>query len=348
MAIAAPRSSTRKSIIRTYGFLLSINAAAWAWALISFHHHPVLLGTAVLAYSFGLRHAVDADHIAAIDTVTRKLMQDSRPAIGVGLCFSLGHSAVLLIATAIIAATVASLQGRFTAFNNTAGIVGTLVSAGFLLVMAIMNLLIARSVYRVFAHVRAGGTYVDSDFDILLNGRGLMSRLLRPLFKLVTSSWHMLFIGFLFGLGFDTATEVSLLSISGAEAAKGISVWSILAFPAVFAAGMSLVDTTDSLMMVGAYGWAFIKPIRKLYYNLTITIVSALVALLVGGIETLGLVGTEFNLGGGFWNAVGAVNDRFGTVGYTIIGIFALSWLISLVVYRVNRFDDLQVNTQAS
>jgi nickel/cobalt transporter (NiCoT) family protein len=339
--------SLRKSLIRTYGFLLSINVAAWAWALISFHHHPVLLGTAVLAYSFGLRHAVDADHIAAIDSATRKLMQEKKSASSVGLFFSLGHSAVLFIGTAIIALTVASLQGRFTAFNNTAGIIGTLVSAGFLLVMAVMNLLIARSVYRVFAHVRAGGSYVDSDFDILLNGRGLMSRLLRPLFKLVSQSWHMLLIGFLFGLGFDTATEVSLLSISGAEAAKGISVWSILAFPAVFAAGMSLVDTTDNLMMVGAYGWAFIKPIRKLYYNLTITIVSALVALLVGGIETLGLLESEFNLSGGFWDGVGAINDHFTMVGYTIIGVFAVSWLVSLLVYRVNRFDELQVNTQA-
>jgi high-affinity nickel-transport protein len=342
MAIPA----TRKSIIRTYGLLLGLNAAAWAWALISFHHHPVLLGTAMLAYSFGLRHAVDADHIAAIDTVTRKLMQDNRPATGVGLFFSFGHSLILLIATAVIALTVASLQGGFTSFNNTAGIIGTTVSAGFLLVMAVMNLFIARSVYRVFANVRAGGAYVDSDFDMLLNGRGFLSRLLRPLFKLVSRSWHMLFIGFLFGLGFDTATEVSLLSISGAEAAKGISVWSIMAFPALFAAGMSLVDATDSLMMVGAYGWAFIKPIRKLYYNLTITIVSALVALTVGGIETLGLVGSEFNLGGGFWNMIGAINDRFGIVGYAIIGIFALSWIVSLVVYRANRFDDLQVNSQ--
>ncbi len=339
--------SIRKSVFRTYGFLLSINIAAWAWALISFHHHPVLLGTAVLAYSFGLRHAVDADHIAAIDSATRKLMQAKRSAGGVGLCFSLGHSAVLFVGTAIIAATVASLQGRFNAFNDTAGIIGTLISAAFLLVMAIMNLLIARSIYRVFNNVRTGGTYVDSDFDILLNGRGLMSRILRPLFKLVTSSWHMLLIGFLFGLGFDTTTEVSLLSISGAEAAKGISVWSIMAFPAVFAAGMSLIDTTDGLMMVGAYGWAFIKPIRKLYYNLTITIVSALVALLVGGIETLGLLQSEFNLNGGFWNGIGAMNNHFGTVGYTIIGTFAVSWLVSLLVYRVSRLDELQVNTQA-
>ena len=338
--------SARKSIIRTYGFLLSLNAVAWAWALISFHNHPVLLGTTVLAYSFGLRHAVDADHIAAIDTVTRKLMQDKRPATSVGLFFSLGHSLVLLIATLIIAVTVTTLQGRFTAFNNTANLIGTLVSGCFLLVMAIMNLLIARSVYRVFAHVRAGGAYVDSDFDILLNSRGFLSRLLRPLFKLVSRPWHMLLIGFLFGLGFDTATEVSLLSISGAEAAKGISVWSIMAFPAVFAAGMSLVDTTDSLMMVGAYGWAFIKPIRKLYYNLTITIVSALVALIIGGIEALGLVGSEFALRGGFWNVMGAINNHFGMVGYTIIGIFALSWIISLIVYRANRFDDLQVDPQ--
>jgi nickel/cobalt transporter (NiCoT) family protein len=332
--------------MRIYGYLLAANVAAWAWALIAFHNHPVLLGTALLAYSFGLRHAVDADHIAAIDTVTRKLMQANRPATAAGFFFSIGHSLVLLIATALIALTVASLQGGFSSFNDMAGIVGTMVSGGFLLAMAVMNLLIARGVYRVFRHVRAGGAYVASDLDILLNNRGFLARIFRPLFKLVGRSWHMLFVGFLFGLGFDTATEVSLLAVSAAQAAKGLNIWSIMAFPALFAAGMSLVDTTDSLMMVGAYGWAFVKPIRKLYYNLTITTVSALVALLVGGIETLGLIGAKFNLGGPFWNAVGAINDHFGTIGYAIIGIFALSWIVSVIIYRANRFDELEVTTE--
>lgn len=335
-----------QGILRSYGFLLGANAAAWVWALLAFHRDPVLLGTATLAYGFGLRHAVDADHIAAIDTVTRKLMQANTRASFVGFFFSLGHSLVLLIATALIALALTTLHGGFAAFNNTAGVVGTMVSAGFLLLMALANLLVARAVYRVFRNVRAGGAFVAGDFDILLAGRGLLSRLFRPVFRLVSRSWHMLFIGVLFGLGFDTVTEISLLDISATEATKGIPVWSIMVLPALFAAGMSLVDTTDSLMMVGAYRWAFIKPIRKLYYNLTITIISALVALIIGGVETLGLIGNKFGLGGSFWTAVGQVNGHFGVIGYLIFGTFALSWAVSVIVYRACRLDDLEVAAQ--
>jgi high-affinity nickel-transport protein len=334
----------RGKIIGLYIFLIAANIGAWAWALIAFRHHPVLLGTGLLAYSFGLRHAVDADHIAAIDNVTRKLMQEGKRPASVGFFFSIGHALVLVIATALIAFAISTMQTD--SFNNTAGFIGTCVSALFLLVMAVMNLMIARGVYRTFRHVRSGGTYVEDDFDILLNKRGFFSRLFRPLFRLVSQSWHMAPIGFLFGLGFDTATEVSLLSIAGAEAAKGMSVWSILAFPALFTAGMALIDTTDGILMLGAYGWAFVKPIRKLYYNLTITLVSALVALVIGGIETLGLIGDEFSLGGPFWDWVGRLNDNFGTVGYVIIGIFALSWLISALVYRISRYDEIEVRSE--
>ncbi len=334
----------RAKIIGIYSFLFVANVGAWVYALIAFHNRPVLLGTALLAYGFGLRHAVDADHIAAIDNVTRKLMQERKQPAAVGFFFSLGHSLVLVIGTALISITVMKLQSSFNSFNNTAGIIGTSISATFLLAMAFMNLMIAHSVFRTFRHVRRGGTYVDEDLDILLANRGFLARMLRPVFRMVTKSWHMFPVGFLFGLGFDTATEVSLLTVAATEAGHGLSPWSIMAFPALFAVGMSLIDTTDGVLMLGAYGWAFVKPIRKLYYNLIITIVSALVALVIGGIETLGLVASELNLGGAFWGWIGKINDNFGTLGYVIIGIFAVAWIVSTAIYRSQKLDDTPVS----
>ena len=334
--------SLRLRLAAVYGLLIAANLGAWAWALIAFRHYPVLLGTALLAYGFGLRHAVDADHIAAIDNVTRKLMQEGRRPAAVGFFFSLGHSTIVVLASVAIAATATAFRGRFEAFQSVGGTVSTLVSALFLLLIAAMNMLILAAVWRTFHRVKAGEPYVDEDLDILLAGRGLLARLFRPMFRLVRHSWHMYPLGFLFGLGFDTATEVGLLGISAAQAGQGMSIWSILVFPALFTAGMSLVDTTDGILMLGAYGWAFVRPIRKLYYNMTITFVSVLVALLVGGIETLGLVGDQFGLGGPFWDGVGALNGHFGTLGYVIIGIFALSWLASAIIWRARGYDRLE------
>jgi nickel/cobalt transporter (NiCoT) family protein len=176
----------------------------------------------------------------------------------------------------------------------------------------------------------------------MLLGGGVMARLFRPLFRLLSDPWHMYPIGFLFGLGFDTATEVALLGISAAAAAKGLSLGAMAVFPVLFTAGMTLVDTTDGILMVGAYGWAFIKPIRKLYYNLTITFVSVVVALIVGGIEAVGLLKDRFNLTGGFWDFVGDLNDNFGTLGFLIIGVFVLCWLGSVIFYRAKGFDRLE------
>jgi nickel/cobalt transporter (NiCoT) family protein len=341
-------ADVRGKVVGMYVFLLAANILSWVWAIIAFHNHPALLGTAVLAYSFGLRHAVDADHIAAIDNVTRKLMQENKRPIAVGFFFSLGHSLVLVLGVAAIVLTASALESRFQSFNNDAGIVGTIVSTTFLLLIALMNLLIAISVYRTFRHVRKGGRYVDEDFDMLLNKRGILARLFRPMFRLVEKSWHMGPLGFLFGLGFDTATEVTLLGIASTEASKGLSMWSIMAFPLLFTAGMSLIDTTDGIMMLGAYGWAFVKPIRKLYYNLTITTVSVLVALVVGGIEGLGLIGGQLNLSGWFWDKIGQLNDNFGYLGYGIIGIFIVSWIISAAVYRIKRYDDFEITADAA
>jgi nickel/cobalt transporter (NiCoT) family protein len=336
-------SPLRGRIIGLYCFLIVANILAWAWALWTFHSHPVLLGTALLAYSFGLRHAVDADHIAAIDNATRKLMQEGRRPIAVGFFFSLGHSTVVVLASAVIAVTAFAFRHELEAIHDVGGVIGTLASAFFLLAIAVMNILVLRGVWRTFRRVRAGGRYVEEDLDMLLAGRGLLARIFRPLFFLIRRSWHMYPLGLLFGLGFDTATEIGLLGISAAGASKGLSIWSILVFPALFTAGMSLVDTTDSILMLGAYGWAFIKPIRKLFYNMTITAVSVVVALVVGGIEALGLLADKLSLQGGFWDVIGALNSNFGMLGYLIIAIFAVSWIISAVIYRVKRYDEVEV-----
>ena len=332
-----------------YAILVVANVAAWVWALVAFHDFPVLLGTAMLAYSFGLRHAFDADHIAAIDNVTRKLMQEGKRPIGVGLFFSLGHSTIVVGLSLAIALTATALQTRFDAFRSVGGVVGTLVSAFFLFAIALANILVLISVYRTFRTVKRGGRFVEEDLDLVLSSRGLLGRLFRRVFRVIERSWQMYPLGVLFGLGFDTATEVGLLGISATQASQGLSIWSILVFPALFTAGMTLVDTTDSILMLGAYGWAFVKPIRKLYYNLTITAVSVIVAVIVGGLETLNLIGDQLGLtaGGGFWGAIGALNDNFGLLGYAIVGIFIVSWLVSYLVYRVNRYDDIEVDASS-
>jgi high-affinity nickel-transport protein len=323
--------------------LALFNLGAWAWALLVFRGFPVLLGTAFLAYSFGLRHAVDADHIAAIDNVTRKLMQEGKRPVAVGFMFSLGHSTIVVLGSILIAGTAMAMQHRFEAVREIGSVIGTLVSAFFLFGIAMVNLVVLRSVYHTFQRVRRGEPYVDEDLICCWAGGDLLARLFRPIFGMIRSSWHMYPLGLLFGLGFDTATEIGLLGISAAEASRGLSMWSILVFPALFAAGMSLIDTTDNILMLGAYGWAFVKPIRKLYYNITITSVSVIVAFVVGGIEALGLLSEQLHPHGGFWTLVDELNGNFGLLGYFIIAVFALSWVVSIAVYRWRRFDLLEV-----
>jgi high-affinity nickel-transport protein len=333
----------RLRLIVLYGLLIAANLGVWGWALLEFGGHPVLLGTALLAYGFGLRHAVDADHIAAIDNVTRKLMQDGQRPVTVGFCFALGHAAVVALVVAALAATAGALQGRLEVMRAIGGIVSTSVSALFLFVIAAMNMVIFRAVLRSFRDVRAGRPYTEDALQHLLNGRGLMARLFRPLFRFISRPWHMLPLGFLFGLGFETATEVSLISVSATEASHGVSLWAVMVFPALFAAGMALVDTTDGVLMLGAYGWAAIKPVRKLYYNLTITLVSVLVACLIGAIETLGLAVDQLGLSGGVWDGIAALNENFNGIGFVCIGIFAAAGGLSALVYRLKRFDEMPV-----
>jgi high-affinity nickel-transport protein len=335
------RFKTKTAI--TYAFLIAANIAAWTWALIAFIDRPVLLGTAFLAYMFGLRHAFDADHIAAIDNVVRKLMQEGKSPSSVGFFFSLGHSTVVVLASIAIAATATALQGKLDALHNIGSVIGTTVSALFLLVIGIANLVILKGIWSAFGRARRGEKIIDEDLDALLAGRGLLARIFRPVFRVVSRSWHMYPIGFLFGLGFDTATEIGLLGISATQASQGMSFWTILVFPALFSAGMSLMDTTDSVLMTGAYGWAFINPIRKLWYNLTITAASVVVALFIGGVESFGLIGDKLGLEGGFWTAISGLNDNLANFGFAVVGIFIASWVVSAVIYRAKGFDNLQV-----
>ncbi|MGD0307545.1 MAG: HoxN/HupN/NixA family nickel/cobalt transporter [Candidatus Acidiferrales bacterium] len=335
--------NVRERVIAIYALLAVFNLGAWAWAFVAFRNFPLLLGTALLAYSFGLRHAVDADHIAAIDNVTRKLMQDGKRPVAVGFMFSLGHSTVVILGAAAIAGAALTLQYRLEKFRSVGELIGTLVSAFFLFAIAIANLIVLRSIYRAFVRVRSGGQYVEEDFDMLLGNRGFLARIFRPMFKLITRSWHMYPLGFLFGLGFDTATEIGVLGLSAAEATKGLPIGSILVFPVLFAAGMSLIDTTDNVLMLGAYGWAYVKPVRKLYYNMTITSVSVIVALFVGGVEALGLVGAHLQLQGWFWGGIALLNNNFGALGYIVVGLFVASWLVSVVIYKARRLDDTTI-----
>jgi len=332
-----------EKVTATYAALLLANLVAWIWALISFRDYPLLLGTSFLAYTLGLRHAVDIDHIAAIDNVTRKLMQEGQRPIGVGFFFSLGHSTVVVLAAAMVALTAMTFKGQIDAAHAFGGIFGTALSAAFLLLIGALNCIILVRVYRTFQEVRAGGQFVDEDLNLLLAKSGFFARGLRCLFRAISRSWHMYPLGILFGLGFDTATEISVLGIAAAEGSKGLPLWSILVFPVLFTAGMTLIDTADGILMLRAYGWAFVKPVRKLYYNLTITLTSVIVALVVGVVEILGLVGNEYGLDKGIWRLIGRLNSSFGTLGYVIIGLFVLTWIVSIGVYRVRHFDEIEV-----
>jgi len=316
----------------------ALNVGAWIVAALLFHDRPVQLGAAFLAYGFGLRHAVDADHIAAIDSVTRKLMQEGGQPADAGLFFSLGHSTIVVALSLLLVLAAGAMRARFAMFADLGGIVGASVSIAFLLVLAAINLTVLGSVWRTYRAVKAGAPYDEDGIDLLLGQRGLFGRMFRGLFGLVRRTWHMYPIGVLFGLGFDTATEVGLLGLSAAEASRGMNVWDIMVYPALFTAGMALVDTADSMLMTRAYGWALADPLRKLTYNMVITGLSVLVALGVGTIEILGLVRERWELGGAFWNGVGAVSDHFTLLGYAIIGGFALCWGIAFWLGR-RRID---------
>jgi nickel/cobalt transporter (NiCoT) family protein len=337
--------SLRSRIGSVLGVLVALNLGVWCWALIVMHGQTALLGIALLAYGLGLRHAVDADHIAAIDNVTRKLMNEGTRPVSVGLFFAMGHSAIVII-VALLVATATNRLSQFMGLREVGSIISTSVSALFLLVIAGMNLSIFRSIYKSYRRARSGAAFRCEDLDTLLNQRGLAARILRPLFALVTKSCHMFPLGLLFGLGFDTATEVAMFGVSASQIAKGAPLQTVVVLPLLFAAGMSLIDTADGVLMLGAYEWAFVKPIRKLYYNMVITLVSVIVAVLIGGIEALGLVGRRVASGGPFWKIILELNDNFNRMGFLIIAVFVTAWLLSYLIYRVRHLDRLDGVTQ--
>ena len=326
----------RDPVLILYLFLVFFNGISWVWAFTTFHHTPLLLGTCFLAYSFGLRHAVDIDHIVAIDNITRKLIDEHKNPVGTGLFFSLGHSTIVYILTIILIATTFTFQHRFEDLKLIGEIVGTLISSLFLVILALINIGVFLEALKNIAILKQnphGGFVGDS------HPQGFISRLLKPLFKVINKNWQIYGIGLLFGLGFDTATEIGLLGLSAKEASEGLNPWSILVFPTLFSAGMALIDSLDGVLMVKAYGWAFIKPLKKLYYNLIMTFISILTALFIGIVEIFEVVADHSKVNNLFWTFIHKVNDNFEMMGFLVIVVFILCWFLSFAFFRHKELD---------
>jgi high-affinity nickel-transport protein len=332
------------------GFVILLHVAGWATliAILAPRHYDLGstggvfgIGLGVTAYTLGLRHAFDADHIAAIDNTTRKLMNERQRPLSVGFWFSLGHSSIVFGLCFLLAVGIRTLAGEVTDENSglqqTTGLIGTLVSGVFLTLIAVINLVVLVGIVKVFQNMR-GGSYDEAELERRLDERGLLNRVLGRVTRAVTKPWHMYPVGLLFGLGFDTATEVSLLVLAGGAAATALPWYAILVLPVLFAAGMSLLDTIDGCFMNFAYGWAFSKPVRKVYYNIAITGLSVAVALIIGGVELLGLLAEKAGLTGGFWDWVSGLDLNF--VGYAIVGLFVLTWIVALAVWRFGRIEE--------
>lgn len=332
----------RRRLAGFFGAVGLLHVLGWGLLLIYGASHPGFLALGGLAYTFGLRHAFDADHISAIDNTTRKLLQSGRKPIGVGFFFSLGHSTVvLLIAVALGLAVKWLVEGVVSdhgQLRSVGGAVGTLVSGGFLVAIGILNLVILLDIVRVYRNMQRG-VYDRDGLEHELMAGGLMTRLFGRIFRLVDKSWHMYPIGFLFGLGFDTASEVALLAISGGAAAQGLPFAAVISLPLIFAAGMSVMDTADGAFMSKAYSWAFASPIRKVFYNLTITSLSVFIALFVGVVELSQILIQLLGLHGPVFDAV-ARFDFLGKAGYVIVVAFVVTWAAALVFYKVRRIDE--------
>jgi high-affinity nickel-transport protein len=325
-------------ILHLVGLLLLLAATS--------HHYHLSktqvfgIGTGLLAYTLGMRHAFDADHIAAIDNTTRKLMSEGKRPMSVGFFFSLGHSTVVFLLAVLLNFGIRALDSQVkdggSGLHRVTNIVGTSVSGFFLYLIAALNVVILVSIVRVFKDMRRG-KYDDEELEEQLNKRGLMNRFFGKLARRIDTPWKIYPIGVLFGLGFDTATEVALLVLSGTAVASGLPFYGILALPILFAAGMSLLDTTDGCFMNFAYGWAFSRPIRKVYYNITITGLSVVVAFLVGTVELVGLLTQEFNVGG----SAGSFFENFNinTAGFIIVGLFVVTWVVALGIWRFGHIE---------
>jgi high-affinity nickel-transport protein len=329
-------------------FIIALHVIGWftVVALVAPHHYSLGtktfgIGIGVTAYTLGMRHAFDADHIAAIDNTTRKLMADGQRPLSVGFWFSLGHSSIVFALALLLSMGVKALVGPVRNGNSSlhhyTGLIGTSVSGTFLYAIAAINVIILVGIVKVFRDIRRG-VYDEETLEEHLNNRGLMNRILRPIMKSIDRPGQMYPVGMLFGLGFDTASEVALLVLASAGAASGLPWYAILCLPVLFAAGMCLFDTIDGTFMNFAYGWAFSRPIRKVYYNMTITTLSVIVAMVIGTVELLGLLSQQLNLNGRFW--LDMQNADINTLGFVIVGLFVATWLVALAIWRFGRIEE--------
>ncbi|MEI6844104.1 MAG: HoxN/HupN/NixA family nickel/cobalt transporter [Actinomycetes bacterium] len=337
-----------RRIYAMFGFILFLHIAGAALMFAATSGHYKLSdgslfgwGTAALAYTLGMRHAFDADHISAIDNTTRKLMSEGKRPLAVGFFFSLGHSSVVATLAILlnfgIKALGVQLKDQNSSLHHYTGLIGTTVSGAFLMLIAILNLVILISILRVFFDMRKG-MYNEEELEKHLNSRGLLMRFFGPIARRIDASWKMYPLGILFGLGFDTATEIGLLVLAGSSVIAGLPWWAILSLPFFFAGGMSLLDTIDGSFMNFAYGWAFSKPVRKVYYNIVITGLSVSVALFVGGLEILQVIVKQLNLTGGLWDYAGRFN--LNSAGYIIVGLFAVVWIVALALWRFGKIEE--------
>jgi nickel/cobalt transporter (NiCoT) family protein len=358
------RSLTRqdqRSLARMTGFIVLLHLIGFGvlFGVVAPQHyqlggdHPIFtVGVGVLAYTFGLRHALDADHIAAVDNTTRKLIARNvereangqrrrRRPLSVGFWFSLGHSTIVFILAFLLSVGVRALMGPVqddsSTLHNITGIIGPSVSGVFLWILGVVNLGALLGIVTVFREMRSG-RYDENQLENQLNKRGFMNRFLGRLTRFVTEPWHIYPIGVLFGLGFDTATEVGLLVLAGGAAAFYLPFYAIVILPILFAAGMCLMDTTDGVFMNAAYGWAFAKPVRKVFYNITITSISVVVALVIGTIELVGVLADQIDVSSGPLACIARINLDY--AGYAIVGLFFVAWIIAIAVWRLGRIEE--------
>jgi nickel/cobalt transporter (NiCoT) family protein len=339
----------RRRVKAMAAVVVGLHVVGFAVLIVLVVPHHYALGTSgaftagigLTAYTLGLRHAFDADHIAAIDNTTRKLLADGKRPLSVGFFFSLGHSTIVFVLAALFAFGLRALSGSIESPGSTlhtaTNLIGTGVSGTFMVIIGALNVVILVGIVRVFLEMRRG-RYDESELEDRLNSRGLANRFLRRFTSAVKEPWQMYPIGMLFGIGFDTATEVALLFLAAGAAGAGLPFYAILCLPILFAAGMALLDTVDGTFMNFAYGWAFSKPVRKVYYNITVTALSVTVAFVVGAVELLGLAANELTLRGRFWNWVAGVD--IGALGYIIVGAFVLTWAVALAVWRFGRIEE--------
>ncbi|MEU2926863.1 HoxN/HupN/NixA family nickel/cobalt transporter [Streptomyces sp. NPDC007251] len=344
-------SMTRQEWTRVGGmaaFVLALHIIGWGTlvGIIAPQHFSVGtqtfgIGIGVTAYTLGMRHAFDADHIAAIDNTTRKLMGEGQRPLSVGFWFSLGHSSIVFGLSLLLSLGLKTLAGPVrddgSHLHEVTGLIGTTVSGTFLYLIAGINLVILAGIWKVFRQMRSGA-YDEAALEAQLNNRGFMNRLLGRVTGSISKPWQMYPLGLLFGLGFDTATEIALLVLAGSGAASGLPWYAILCLPVLFAAGMSLLDTIDGSFMNFAYEWAFSKPVRKVYYNLTITGLSIAVALIIGTVELLGLLADKLGLHGAFWDWISGLD--LNVVGFVIVGLFFATWAIALLVWKAGRIEE--------